>query len=138
VADWIEKGSGWPVAGSFLRRFIRVSDRGISEEGFRRFREADEGPNQARIDRDAVLKEVLQLNDQADGWDALMELERRGVDPAYKYDKEKELARKLDTRMDTLRLRYHGTEYDRLRSYANNEDRKAIVDELEREVEGEE
>ena len=138
VADWLEKASAWPVAGSFLRRFIRVSDRGISEEGFRRFREAAKGPNKARLDRDAVLKEVLELNPNADAYDALAELERRGVDPAYKYDKEKELLGKLNTRLDTLRLRYHGTEYDRLRSYANTEDEKAIVEELEREIEGEE
>ena len=136
VADWLEKGSGWPVAGSVLRRFVRVSDRGIAEEGFRRFRNAAAGPTKRQIDRDQALKEMLEFDYNVDGYQAIVELERRGVDPAYQYDSEKELARKLDKRLDTMRLRYHGTEYDRLRSYANTEDKKRIVEELEAEIEG--
>jgi hypothetical protein len=135
VADWIEKGSSWPVAGTFLRRFIRVTDRGLIEEGFRRFRLADEPGNKASYQRDEVLKEVLKVDPNATGRDALYELERRGVDPAYTWDKRKELLKKLDTRMDTLRMREHGTPWDFLRSYANDEDRRRALEEWEREVE---
>jgi hypothetical protein len=134
VADWLQKASGWPVAGSFLKRFIRVSDRGISEMGFKEFREVDQPKDLATLKRDNAIKEIVKVNPSADGWDILAELERRGIDPAYVYKKEKELVKKLDKRADTMRLRVHGQALDYLRSYANTEDKKEIVERIEREL----
>ena len=135
IADWIQKASGWPVAGSFLKRFLRVSDQGLNEVGFDTLREMRQPKEAATLIRDDLIEEVLKANPVADGWDVYAELLRRDIDPAFQYDSEKELVRKLNTRADTLRLRVHGTTLDRVWSFARNKEEREAIEKIERELE---
>lgn len=137
IADWIEKGSGWPVAGSFIKRFIRVSDRGVSETGFDTLRDMRQPKKLATLERDETIMEILKVNPEADGWAVWDEMDRRGQDPAYTYKNERELVKKLNKRTDTLRLRVHGSVLDRLWSYAVTDEEREAIDALQQELRGE-
>jgi hypothetical protein len=118
-----------PFLSQLLRRFVRVSDYGLSEKLMREDAEERQTANAITNERDLLIREILKKDPLMKDREVVKRFLATGTSPGYKDDPEHE---KLIKRIRTLRLRDYGDPYQRALSYKDSRaERDAILKKMD-------
>ena len=127
ISTFYERATGYPLIGDLLRRFGKVSDYGLQEEGQRRQKKVLAAKQTARNKRDKVIEQYIREDPLADPRDITQKLIKDGFEHGYKS------RRALLNRVKQLQMRLAGDPFERLKSWASTDEEREIFEKMRRE-----